>query len=1028
MIDFYNAFISYRHAPLDSKVAEHVQRSLEHFRIPSAIQKKTGKKKIERIFRDKDELPITSDLTDTISNALEKAEYLIVICSPNTKESVWVQREIEFFLKNHSKDKILTVLADGEPDDVIPDILKTDEKTITDELFNDKKITVCIEPLSCDYRMPLKKAKKEEIPRLAAAVIGCSYDELVRRQRQYRARQMIIAGSLVTAGALGLAAYMTVSKRKIDKALEESLRNESKFLALQSQSLLEDNKRVEALYVAMAALPSDENDPRPFTAEAEAALSNAVYAYRASDMQHATLMWNYTAGSLIMNYEVSPSGTRLAVCENTGVVDVWDTETHEQLAVLQEQGVFADNVHFINDDTVVIVEVHNVRVYDVTTGELLWSRETDDWFVTADVNITPNGYLVFADSELMIHVVDGLSGDEIASYPLDFQTDDYSFVSLDGMELSPSGDQLAFSGWYDLNEGFIGCMDLLTGDYVISDTIDAELYALGWADDGHIVVAYKDLYDVSSSRWYDEYVYFPNASIVSCYDTDMNRIWENEVVTDGVDSNIGFLNLSVRDWIGYVSGNHIFAYDIETGNVECNWCAADNIIHVSDRNADGWPLVITRSGGWGQPNGMDPNMGLNVLMAFPEELEEAQVNNGAYLRQENSDTILYFQQNVRDEQWQDIDYLGCNLLGSYYTCDNALAILTGDFGDTYIMLIDPSEGEIINDHIPLGTDVNSASDYMFIGSDDENIYLMTTGFSEGSDLIAVDIQSGDISTTHLTDEYAELPYSASYSNGYVTYVDGGVSNREIKVYDISRGRVVEDELYIGEAEFYIAPVYVDELGIVYAGTTDGDRLFDVETGDYDRIDLPDDWMGTQFAEPDPEGEQIIVSDGHQVLMVDRYGEISNVLYPDGHSVIGLGVLRDESLEQAVIAVVLHDGSIYRYDASTGEFIGKNEISGYTNHETEATLVPDYENGYVYIEMDRLTDVVSLDSWYEVSYVENSLGHHIPSDRFYSLQYSNSGDLMVGYYDHYTLEDLIERADELLGGIPMPDSIRTSYGL
>ena len=35
MSDHYNAFISYKHAPLDSKVAEHVQRSLEHFVIPA---------------------------------------------------------------------------------------------------------------------------------------------------------------------------------------------------------------------------------------------------------------------------------------------------------------------------------------------------------------------------------------------------------------------------------------------------------------------------------------------------------------------------------------------------------------------------------------------------------------------------------------------------------------------------------------------------------------------------------------------------------------------------------------------------------------------------------------------------------------------------------------------------------------------------------------------------------------------------------------------------------------------------------
>ena len=47
MIDHYNAFISYRHAPADIRVAETVQRSLEHFHIPKKIQKQTGKKRYQ---------------------------------------------------------------------------------------------------------------------------------------------------------------------------------------------------------------------------------------------------------------------------------------------------------------------------------------------------------------------------------------------------------------------------------------------------------------------------------------------------------------------------------------------------------------------------------------------------------------------------------------------------------------------------------------------------------------------------------------------------------------------------------------------------------------------------------------------------------------------------------------------------------------------------------------------------------------------------------------------------------------------
>ena len=76
MIDHYNAFISYRHVPRDISVAEEVQRQLERFPIPAAIRKSTGISKIERIFRDKDELPISANLSDDIDYAL-KHNYFI---------------------------------------------------------------------------------------------------------------------------------------------------------------------------------------------------------------------------------------------------------------------------------------------------------------------------------------------------------------------------------------------------------------------------------------------------------------------------------------------------------------------------------------------------------------------------------------------------------------------------------------------------------------------------------------------------------------------------------------------------------------------------------------------------------------------------------------------------------------------------------------------------------------------------------------------------------------------------------------
>ncbi|MCR5640315.1 MAG: toll/interleukin-1 receptor domain-containing protein, partial [Lachnospiraceae bacterium] len=69
----YNAFISYRHSDLDMFVAKQVHKRLETFKVPRKVQKETGMKKIERVFRDQEELPIGSNLSDNISDALQNS-------------------------------------------------------------------------------------------------------------------------------------------------------------------------------------------------------------------------------------------------------------------------------------------------------------------------------------------------------------------------------------------------------------------------------------------------------------------------------------------------------------------------------------------------------------------------------------------------------------------------------------------------------------------------------------------------------------------------------------------------------------------------------------------------------------------------------------------------------------------------------------------------------------------------------------------------------------------------------------------
>ena len=209
----YDAFISYRHCELDQFVAITLHKELEAFKLPKVIARQleakgNTKKKIERVFRDRDELPITNNLADPITNALRNSEFLLVICSPRLKESLWCRKEIETFISMHGREKVFAVLIEGEPADSFPEELLYAEKLIMDENGVEHITKEPVEPLAADVRgknkSEIRKKIREEILRLAAPMFDCSYDDLKQRHRERAIRRIIATAGTVSAvfGAL----------------------------------------------------------------------------------------------------------------------------------------------------------------------------------------------------------------------------------------------------------------------------------------------------------------------------------------------------------------------------------------------------------------------------------------------------------------------------------------------------------------------------------------------------------------------------------------------------------------------------------------------------------------------------------------------------------------------------------------------------------------------------------------------------------------------------------------------------------
>lgn len=197
----YNAFISYSHNERDTYIAKKLHFMLEHYRIPRKIRSISGKTHITRVFRDQEELTLSSDLTDDIKEALENSEFLIVICSPKAVQSMWVEKEIELFLNFHDRSKVLLVLADGEPENAFPDIIK--------------KYT---EPMAGDVRgnnkREINKKMKTEILRIIAPMLSCTYDSLKQRHREYLLQRIIAVLSIIAVLTVLFALY----------ALDQSIR------------------------------------------------------------------------------------------------------------------------------------------------------------------------------------------------------------------------------------------------------------------------------------------------------------------------------------------------------------------------------------------------------------------------------------------------------------------------------------------------------------------------------------------------------------------------------------------------------------------------------------------------------------------------------------------------------------------------------------------------------------------------------------------------------------------------------------
>ncbi|MCR5214780.1 MAG: toll/interleukin-1 receptor domain-containing protein [Eubacterium sp.] len=1036
MATHYNAFISYKHEPTDIKIATLVQRSLERYTIPEKIQKKTGIKKIERVFRDTSELSLTDDLSDTIKTALDNSDFLIVICSLKTKESEWVNREISYFLKNNPRNKVFTVLVDGEPDQVIPDILK-DER----------------ESLSCDFRMPPSKSKKIELPRIVSAMIGCSYDELMNRQRAYYMRRLFIILSLVIFLGILFISQLIYFLARINNNYKKALENKSKYLATESEDLLNNQQRITAIQLALAALPSQKNPDMPVIPQAVKALSDSINAYRVPNTNQITASWNYKMSTYICSYDISNDGSHIVLLDGNNVISIYDTKDHKKIYHTSSKDLYSQNVKFINNSTFLVWNYDTINAYSID-GSLLYTSKPDTSYLTKEnlIHYDDETFtFIYSNNEyfdLNIITYDAKNGTELFS-------ETYDLASLTGMDyiqkilLSPDKTKIAYQGTMSEDYTYvIGVYDISSQEnnyYLTDQSSSANMY---WYDNDLLTL--NILSDTShiSNETYNSIEISDDDYLMYCINCKTKTVeWEtyNSVICS--DYYYDFYKPSTEGQIVFYTGHNYSVFDIYTGEILHSYDANNSIVYLFE-SQEGIISCITIDGYIGTPSDSYDQDVLVLTKHFPNNITNITVNNGFYLLNSDFDNELtYYIQDDYDNNWTPLDNIPNHIHYDSYLDENLMAVINiNDDGKLILNIIDVNNNDTIKQYEL--SSIEDDSSYNIMGTYKNKLYISKNSFTTEDDytnnllsLWELDLTSDKLTKLFDKDYYTYSNLSPKLYDNYMVFPTCNIesvqsqSNSQdnisvnnicmINLESMSENNYTID---MDTSAFQEEYQYFPDQNIIFCPGITKTLLLNTINNSTIEIETPSIWDGSSYHSQICDNRMFISDGKNSIILIDITNGKKIYEKNDTFSNLkGLYIWNDG--KNSPKGLILYDNILNIYDLNNGNVTTKicdNDIWIIKKYKIDKNkthlFMLDYSNNMFVLDMDEIEIVNNI---------KNTIGYHEASNRIISF-YTESNDYYDatnwGYFKYYSTDDLIKKANEFLNGEELSVAQKNSYGI
>lgn len=462
----YYAFISYSHK--DEEWAKWLQHEFEHYHLPTTLNGLTDlPDKFRPIFRDIDELS-GGELKPQISYALKASAYLVIICSPNSAKSTYVDGEIQEFIAIGEQNGINNI------GNIFP--------FIVDGMPHSKE-------------EPEKECFPKALRELPSELIAGDVTKHGREQAFVK----ILAGTLHHSNVRFSMLWNQFERDRIEAERKEREKRD-KLLLLESRYLSEKALDIAAVdshlakKLVLRALPKDLNDPedRPYCIEAESAL-RTICNYKSAVLKGVSRIklnpvgdtgvavstdgtiriWDIETASQIgeslkghsdsvRNVTFSHDGNMIASCSEDGFIIVWSAETREQTRTIKSGRDYIIRIAFTHDDNLLVAMSRDHSHENYTIG--IWNIENGD--LIREIPIQGSNDMAIDKEDRWIALA-GMSEFSVVIYDLKEarkikEIPKAHSESLTSIDFSPDGNKLVSASF----DGKIKVWDRKTSEYI----------------------------------------------------------------------------------------------------------------------------------------------------------------------------------------------------------------------------------------------------------------------------------------------------------------------------------------------------------------------------------------------------------------------------------------------------------------------------------------------------------------------------------------------------------------------------------